>query len=191
MSVAPFAYQVGERVRLRGQAGTGRVARREMDHDGTLLYWIRRPFRAVTTLVAEEDLEALGALSVEGTPSMPWTVFEQPRYGVGGPRQDTAPYVAILPKGTLSINALAYEAMGKPPYVELMYDTEMRLIGLRPATEARWHARKVSLFKGAKSASVNALPFLEHFQIPHEVRVRLAAVWVGDVLVLDLKGAPA
>ncbi|OQJ57062.1 hypothetical protein CmiCFBP2404_15805 [Clavibacter michiganensis subsp. insidiosus] len=59
---------------------------------------------------------------------MPWEV-----YAKGSAPAPTTPSVTIQKRGLMSINRAAYEAIGKPEGVELLWDPERKLIGFRPA----------------------------------------------------------
>lgn len=55
-------------------------------------------------------------------------------YEKGSAPVATTPSVTIQKRGLISINRAAFDLMGKPEGVELLWDPEEKLIALRPAT---------------------------------------------------------
>ena len=54
-------------------------------------------------------------------------------YEKGSAPVSTVPSVTIQKRGLISVNKAAYEALGSPEGVELLWDSERRAIALRPA----------------------------------------------------------
>ncbi|WP_137845444.1 hypothetical protein [Microbacterium sp. 2FI] len=54
-------------------------------------------------------------------------------YEKGSAPVPTTPSVTIQKRGLISVNRAAFEALGKPGGVELLWDAERRAIALRPA----------------------------------------------------------
>jgi hypothetical protein len=64
-------------------------------------------------------------------------------YQKGSAPVPTTPSVTIQKRGLLSINRAAYELIGKPEGVELLWDAENRIIALRPAPLSNQNAYPV------------------------------------------------
>ena len=99
------------------------------------------------------------------------------------------PYVTIQRRGPFGINLAAYELMGKPEAVELLYDREQELIGLRPVPPDRPRAFPVrAQGKNSVTFMVAGQAFAKHYELDTSVARRYAVRMEGDVLVLDLRG---
>lgn len=115
---------------------------------------------------------------------MPFEVFKRQRAPV-----TTEAAVTIQKRGTMSFNAPAYEALGLPKAVELLYDREDRVMGLRKVDPSADHAYKIRpLGKGNTTWLLSGTAFTAYYGIPTDVARR----WTGEVnedgvLVLDLK----
>lgn len=96
------------------------------------------------------------------------------------------PIITIQRKGLLSLNRAAYDALGAPPAVELLYNRSDRLIGVRKAKQGADHAIDLRSRTGT-AWTVSAKGFLRFYgiDVPAAVR-RLARVKEG-MLVIDLK----
>ncbi len=98
------------------------------------------------------------------------------------------PAVTIQKRGALSLNNAAFEAIGSPSFVELLYDREERLIGIRRSDEDTPHAYAVR-GTGINQATrvVSGKAFLTYYEIPRDVARRWNAEERDDMLVIDLK----
>ena len=97
------------------------------------------------------------------------------------------PVVTVQTKGMLSMNASAYHAIGTPKAVELLYDREQQVVGIRGVEQEAPHAYPV---RGAGTGStfiVSGRAFFGFYGIPTERPVRRDASVVDDVLIIDLK----
>ena len=96
--------------------------------------------------------------------------------------------VTIQKRGAISLNIAAFEALDSPEQVELLYDREERLIGIRPATADTPHAYAVRGV-GNKGATrvVSGKAFLSYYGIPRGVARRWTAEKRDNMLVVDLK----
>jgi hypothetical protein len=97
------------------------------------------------------------------------------------------PVVGILASGTLSVNAPAFELMGRPEAVELVYDPNERIVGMRPTSPEAPHAYRVRKEGHAASYSVAGKAFCDYYGIPMKPSRRYPAQMYGDVLGVDLK----
>ena len=113
---------------------------------------------------------------------MPFEVF--PKYGgkMNAPDDDSQPLVTIGIRGHLYLNESAYALLGRAEYVELLFDVDRGLMGLRPTSR-----RKGYRFNGTKStATLSALLFCRRFSIPLNNR-RVVGAWLeGDVLCFQV-----
>jgi hypothetical protein len=99
----------------------------------------------------------------------------------------TEPAVTIQKRGTISFNAPAYEALGAPDQVELLYDRDARLIGFRKADQNVEHAYIVRPLGKGSTHMVSGTAFLAYYGIEFEVARRWIARQQDDLLVVDLK----
>lgn len=99
----------------------------------------------------------------------------------------TEPAITIQKRGTFSLNAPAFEALGSPEYLELLYDRDERLIGLRKADAHVPHAYVVRPLGNGTTQMVSGTAFLAFYGIEFDAARR----WIGrlqdDMLVIDLK----
>lgn len=99
-----------------------------------------------------------------------------------------APYVTIQKRGTMSFNAAAHAALGNPEAVELLYDRDERIIGVRsvdPGVEHAYPLRSPS--KRDMSFILSGTAFTKYYEIDTSVSTRYPAYMDGDVLCIDLK----
>jgi hypothetical protein len=100
----------------------------------------------------------------------------------------TEPTLTIQRRGTLSLNTPAFDALERPKHVELLFDPDEKLIGLRKAASTAPHAYPVrGIGKNAATHAISGKGFLKYYGIKLDVARRWPAVKQGDVLVVDLK----
>lgn len=104
----------------------------------------------------------------------------------------TAPCVTIQKRGSMSLNRSAFEALGAPGSVELLYDRDAAIIGLRPVTT---HAENAYHVRGAARADggpwlISAMAFVKFYDIDTSVTRRWAATVEDGVLCVDLNSVP-
>jgi hypothetical protein len=94
-----------------------------------------------------------------------WTVYQ------GGPNngERLAVRVTLNSRGVILLNKAAYECMGSPGAVELMFDEEEGVIGLKPKDlrhqnafplKGKWVDKKKYQYR-----IIHASPFCKHFDI--------------------------
>jgi hypothetical protein len=96
--------------------------------------------------------------------------------------------VTIQRRGNMSLNARAFADLGEPKAVELLYDRDEMLIGIRktdPTGENAYVVRAVS--KGSSSYLVSGMAFTAYYGIHTEIAHRWIASFRDDMLVIDLK----
>ena len=98
------------------------------------------------------------------------------------------PVVALQRRGVLSLNRAAYELLGEPAAVELLFDRAGRRIGLRPVVGDAPHAYRVRKQPGSATYLIGAKAFLQFYGIPHDQARRWGAALLDGVLVADLEG---
>lgn len=98
------------------------------------------------------------------------------------------PQVTIQSKGTISLNASSYHALGQPRAVELLYDRADRIIGFRPASVDSPNAYPMRGVGGsAGTYLVAGGAFLKYYDIPFGKPMRYDAEFAEGVLMIDLK----
>lgn len=70
--------------------------------------------------------------------------------------------VSVQRKGTFSLNAAAFEGLGKPEAVILFFDKETQAIGLKPADRSIRHAYPIRKQGASQSYLFGAQSFLQH-----------------------------
>src|ERR1700760_3441786 len=86
------------------------------------------------------------------------------------------PAVTIQKRGALSLNTAAYEALGSPKHVALLYDRENELIGIESASESVPHAYVVrGVGNNRATHVVSGKAFLSYYGIPRNEARRWAA----------------
>lgn len=99
-----------------------------------------------------------------------------------------APYVTIQKRGTMSFNAAANAALGNPEAVELLYDRDEKIMGVRKVDPTVEHAYPLrSPAQTDRSFILSGTAFTKFYGIETEVSVRRQAYMEGDILCIDLK----
>lgn len=104
---------------------------------------------------------------------------------------EAVPLVAVRQRGTLGINRMAYEALGEPKAVELLYAPDEQIIGLQAAERNAPDAYRIRR-EAEGRYEVAGVSFLKHYGIPLE-KVggrRYRAEVVDGILNVDLKQDP-
>lgn len=118
---------------------------------------------------------------------MAWTKFTM--QGARGMAEKRA---SLNVRGVFTLNQLTYDEMGNPPAVELFYDKDERLIGLKPSTLEVPHAYKVRQQGKNKSYLISARAYCGFFGIEIPQTIKFVGIsMIADVLALDLKTAVA
>jgi hypothetical protein len=104
--------------------------------------------------------------------------------------QAAQPHVTIARGGkTISFNEAAYLAMGKPEAVELLFDRQAQIMGLRPAATTNPDAYPVLDNSRGTTHMVTGQMFTRHYGIATDVARRWPAVMEKGDLCVDLKDA--
>ena len=99
----------------------------------------------------------------------------------------TQPMVTIQKRGTISLNRPALEALGEPAAVELLYDRDERLMGLRPVDPVASHAYRPRKQGRTSNIIVSGQAFTQYFNVETSAARRYPAAMLDGVLVVDLK----
>lgn len=102
------------------------------------------------------------------------------------------PTVTLQKRGALALNLTAYQLLGSPKAVHLLYDREESVIGLRSAQaddDDAYPLRQVPRRGETGPHIVTAQAFASHYGIDFAPR-RLRAEIHGNILCIDLKQAP-
>ncbi len=97
--------------------------------------------------------------------------------------------VSLHRKGNFSLSQAAYEALGKPKSVILLYDRQKRAIGFKPAQGEVRHAYAVRTQKNSKSYLVGAIAFCQHYDVDASKTRTFEPQLVGGILVIELNKA--
>jgi hypothetical protein len=118
--------------------------------------------------------------------------FNFQRFDKQGARLVKTPELTIQAKGTMSMNAAAFNLLGEPVAIEFLYDSDAKVIGLRSVPPEDPHAYPVRGVGGKKpngapnSFIVAGTAFLSFYGIPYGTPVRREVRVVDDVLIVDL-----
>ncbi|MGI8868349.1 MAG: hypothetical protein ACR2F6_05730 [Mycobacteriales bacterium] len=104
------------------------------------------------------------------------------------------PHVPIQKRGTISLNRSAFAAIGSPDAVELLYDRERGIVGLRPIdvkADNAYHVRRTSASASGPWV-ISAMGFTRFYDIDTSVSLRWAAYLENEVLCADIskEGTP-
>ena len=111
-----------------------------------------------------------------------WTLFDrksQPK--------TREPRITLQASGNFSFNEVAYEALGRPEFVEMLYHEGEKLIGFRAATEKSAHAYPIGAQANSRTFQTSGRAFCSAFGIETGTARRFAPKAEGELLVVDLK----
>jgi hypothetical protein len=117
---------------------------------------------------------------------LPFEVFEKRMAPLG-----KAPSVTIQKRGLFSINRAAHALLAEPETVELLYDREARIVGLRPVDPAVPHAyimRPQSSNRDTGPLIVAGTAFTQYYNIDTTVSRRWVPELRDGILCIDLDG---
>lgn len=95
------------------------------------------------------------------------------------------PTVTVQKGGTFSFNDKAYELLGNPKAVILLFDPDERIIGFQAADPKRVNAYPLHA-QSETNFLINGLGFAQYWQIPIDQGRRYIATLMDDVLAVDL-----
>lgn len=103
-----------------------------------------------------------------------------------GPVKESGPALTLRLDGSVTINAAAYEALGRPNFVELLYARQERTLGLRACGPTVAHARIVRHDKDNKRTFVSARGLLKFYAVAGALAAPASTRQYGDVLAVQL-----
>lgn len=103
----------------------------------------------------------------------------------------TTPLITLQKRGNFGVNRAAYEAMGQPEAVKLLYDKDQQVIGIQPTEDpAARNAYTVRKQPNSDSWLFAGVAFAHKYEIPLGETRRWRAKMHGDILTVDLKQEP-
>lgn len=100
------------------------------------------------------------------------------------------PYITLHKRGTISLNRSAYLALDSADAVELLYDRERSIVGLRPIdarAENSYHVRSTSRSSDGPWV-ISAMAFTRFYEIDISVSLRWPAYLEDGILCADISG---
>src|SRR4051812_18291260 len=99
------------------------------------------------------------------------------------------PTVTLQTKGPISLNQAAYELLGSPEAVELLYSRSQHVIGMRPAEAGSPYAIPVRpQSRGGKTWMVAGQAFRSRYGLAEKGARRFVPRLEGTMLRIDLNG---
>ncbi|HXW35996.1 MAG TPA: hypothetical protein VEJ87_15585 [Acidimicrobiales bacterium] len=119
-----------------------------------------------------------------------------PKFEVFTRRRGTiqkSPTMTLQIRGGMGFNQAAYEALGKPEAVELLYAKKERIIGVRATEPGQPHAYPVRAPDQKRDSGflVGGRSFTNYYDIDTSVARRYPAYMEGGILCVDLNGPSA
>ena len=108
-----------------------------------------------------------------------WTTFEGRAYGRLASNDIR---VTINKRGHIYINKAAFDVLGQPAAVELSFDGNRRIIGIKPADIRRKNAFPTKSLSRGQYRRILAAAFFRHF------RLRLEGTQLVDAFEFTLEG---
>lgn len=96
------------------------------------------------------------------------------------------PEVSIQSSGSVSLNAAAAHLIGEPEAVEMLYDRDQRVIGVRGVEPEAAHAYQMRGIKNRASFIVNCKAFFLYYDIPLGESIRREVTVEDGVLIVNL-----
>src|SRR3954466_7596810 len=97
-----------------------------------------------------------------------------------------APAVTLQRTGLVSLNRAAFEALGEPEAVELLFDRDHWVIGMRPTCLDCAYAHPVRKQSTGSGFVISGRGFTQHYGIPIERATRYPAELKDGILTVDL-----
>jgi hypothetical protein len=113
---------------------------------------------------------------------MPFEVFQRQRVA-----PSAVPYVTVHKRGTIGLSIAAWQALGDPEAVELLYDPEANVMGLRPVDADQAHAyRPRPSGRDGRVRVVSGTAFFQYYGLPLTGVRRFVGRIEDDTLIVDL-----
>jgi hypothetical protein len=111
-------------------------------------------------------------------------VFEGRQYRNGMQKKELR--VTVGGTGVFYINRIGYNALGMPSAVELLYDADRRIVGLRATDPRKRNAFKLMPHGGKNYWRVSAASFCQHYGYRFERTMLIDKAELSDDGVLEL-----
>lgn len=116
---------------------------------------------------------------------MTYVVFDKPRRARQGGRRVGPPKVRLNTQAMIVLNASAYELLGSPDAVLLLFDKDADRIALSPCRSVEQNAFKVHKNRTRSEWAVSARGFCRHHQIDHSRTRWFEPVKENDLIILQ------
>ncbi len=99
------------------------------------------------------------------------------------------PYVTIQKRGVFSLNKAAHDELGTPEAIELLYDPDEKIVGIRGVKASVEHAYPLRSGVANRESSflVSGRAFTQYYGIETDVSRRWPAYMDDGILCIDLK----
>ena len=101
-----------------------------------------------------------------------------------------APVITIQKRGIMSLNRAAHALIGEPKVVELLYDRDEKVIGIRPVSDDVPHGypvRPQSTTKSSGPLLIAGTAFVQYYDIDTTTSRRWTPTVRDNILCVDLK----
>ena len=112
------------------------------------------------------------------------------RFEAAKMRRLAEPAVSILKRGAFAFNrAFCMRYLGEYDHIQLFYDRENMIIGIKPVPKGIRDAINVRRITGGRSATVSARPFFTYFMVPHnkEKTESFKVSWNEDEELIEVR----
>jgi len=135
----------------------------------------------------DETRGGLLALLVERIGAMPnFEVFTK-----RGSSTPTEPTVTLHKSGSMAMSKPAFDALGCPAWIELLFDRDERVMGIRPAEPGTAHAYPIRHTEGNPGQwLMSGLAFIKYYGLHDGTTRRYRATMDDGILCVDLKVEP-
>jgi hypothetical protein len=100
------------------------------------------------------------------------------------------PVVTIRRGGGIVLNRAAFESLGSPEAVELMFDVQDRVMGIRAGSSDSKDAFPVRLARNQRSFAISGRTFIQYYDILSDQVRHLPAAMDGSILCVEVGAAP-
>lgn len=97
------------------------------------------------------------------------------------------PYVTIQSRGVMSFNKSAWVLLGEPKAVELLYDADEKMIGVRAVDPAVEHAYPIRSAANETTFMVSGTAFVKYYGIDTSESRRRPVELIDGIVCIDLK----
>ncbi len=102
------------------------------------------------------------------------------------PASRKTPRVAIQSRGNISMNLAAFQQLGEPQAVILMFDKDSRAVGMRSVPIETKHAFPIRRQPNSKSFVIGAASFCNHYGIVFDGTTVFIPQFEDNILVFEV-----